>query len=548
MASCLGLYIESNLIKYAKVTKEREMLKVESFGIKFYERLGDAISQIISETYSYKIPISVNLSEEMYNYFYMFSLLNKNDLKKAIETEFESFCADKNINKNAFEGRYALAPVPEDKDKLKVIYVSANKTTINKAIQLTDDTKATCVTSVGTSIANVANIKPKENIIIVNIEDKTTITTIVNQKVYNIEKLEEGSEEILQKISTKENSYSKAYEICKNSTIYTMDSQDLQENENEYLDDIMPTLYKIVTKLQEYISKSTIDFDKIYITGTMSAVNNIDLYFQEFFQSEKCEILRPYFVNDNVKINIKDYIEVNSAIAIALQGLGYGIKNMNFKAKSFMDSLPDWAKIEVGGNNSYKNKNTNKEKKSMPVNFSLDSLKTKMDHTERWLMRTAGGILILTLLYSGFSMYLNKQISDKIKEVDEVKDDTKIQISYAQRDTSAVKQKTSKYIELSDNLKNINKRIEDIESSKDTIPNLLMEIMNTIPRGVQITEIENTAGRHIVIKAQSKEYEQLGYFKAKIKEDNILEKESVVSSQAEKQDEYVKIVIEGDLP
>ena len=548
MASCLGLYIESNLIKYAKVTKEREMLKIESFGIKFYERLSDAISQIISETYSYKIPISVNLSEEMYNYFYIFSLLNKKDLKKAIETEFESYCSDKNMNKNAYEGRYALATVPEDKDKLKVIYVSANKATINKAIQLTDDTKASCVTSIGTSIANVAAIKPKENIIIVNMEEKTTITTIVNQKVYNIEKIDEGSEEILQKISMKENSYSKAYEICKNSTIYTMDSQELQERENEYLDEIMPTLYKIVTKLQEYVTNSTIDFDKIYITGTMSVINNIDLYFQEFFKSEKCEILKPYFANENVKINIKDYIEVNSAIAIALQGLGYGIKNMNFKAKSFMESLPDWAKIEVGGNNSYKNKNTSKEKKSIPVSFSLDSLKTKMDHTERWLMRTAGGILILTLLYSGFSLYLDKQISEKIKEVDEVKTDTKVQISLVEKDTTAVKQKTNRYIELSNNLKNINERIEDIEKSKNIIPNLLMEIMNTIPKGVQITEIENTTGRHVVIKAQSKQYEQLGYFKAKLKEDNILEKESVISSQAEKQDEYVKIVIEGDLP
>ena len=548
MASCLGLYIESNLIKYAKVTKEREMLKIESFGIKFYERLSDAISQIISETYSYKIPISVNLSEEMYNYFYIFSLLNKKDLKNAIETEFESYCSDKNMNKNAYEGRYALATVPEDKDKLKVIYVSANKATINKAIQLTDDTKASCVTSIGTSIANVAAIKPKENIIIVNMEEKTTITTIVNQKVYNIEKIDEGSEEILQKISMKENSYSKAYEICKNSTIYTMDSQELQERENEYLDEIMPTLYKIVTKLQEYVTNSTIDFDKIYITGTMSVINNIDLYFQEFFKSEKCEILKPYFANENVKINIKDYIEVNSAIAIALQGLGYGIKNMNFKAKSFMESLPDWAKIEVGGNNSYKNKNTSKEKKSIPVSFSLDSLKTKMDHTERWLMRTAGGILILTLLYSGFSLYLDKQISEKIKEVDEVKTDTKVQISLVEKDTTAVKQKTNRYIELSNNLKNINERIEDIEKSKNIIPNLLMEIMNTIPKGVQITEIENTTGRHVVIKAQSKQYEQLGYFKAKLKEDNILEKESVISSQAEKQDEYVKIVIEGDLP
>ena len=33
MASCLGLYIENNLIKYAKVTKEREITKVESFGV-----------------------------------------------------------------------------------------------------------------------------------------------------------------------------------------------------------------------------------------------------------------------------------------------------------------------------------------------------------------------------------------------------------------------------------------------------------------------------------------------------------------------------------
>ena len=39
MASCLGLYIEKNIIKYAKVTKEREVLKIESFGMKFYDRL-----------------------------------------------------------------------------------------------------------------------------------------------------------------------------------------------------------------------------------------------------------------------------------------------------------------------------------------------------------------------------------------------------------------------------------------------------------------------------------------------------------------------------
>ena len=33
MSTCLGLYIEENLIKYAKVSKEREQIKVESFGM-----------------------------------------------------------------------------------------------------------------------------------------------------------------------------------------------------------------------------------------------------------------------------------------------------------------------------------------------------------------------------------------------------------------------------------------------------------------------------------------------------------------------------------
>ena len=63
MSSCLGLYICENLIKYAKVSKDHDVIKVESFGIKFYDRLSEAIDQVIQETYSQKTPISVNLSE-----------------------------------------------------------------------------------------------------------------------------------------------------------------------------------------------------------------------------------------------------------------------------------------------------------------------------------------------------------------------------------------------------------------------------------------------------------------------------------------------------
>ena len=539
MSSCLGLYIENNVIKYAKVTKDREILKIEAFGLKFYEKIGEALNQIVSETFSYNIPISVNMSEEIYNYFYMFSLLNKNDLKKAIDTEFESYCYDKKLNRNAFETRYAISNEQDDKDKIKIIHVSANKSSISKTLQTLNDYKVSTVTPIGTSIANIASIKPKENIMIVNIEDKTTVTTIINQKIYNVMKLEEGAGEILEKIASKENSYSKAYEICKNSTIYTMEGKELQDEENEYLDYIMPTLYKIVTKVQEYVGESTTKFEKIYITGTMSVVNNIDLYFQEFFQTEKCEILRPYFVTENVKINIKDYIEVNSAIAVAMQGLGYGIKSMNFKKPSLSDQLPEWLKLDMS---------LGKKEGKSKSNFSF-SLKGKFDAAERWLLRTAAGVLMLTILYSGFSIYLNNRINEKIAETEEVGVYTDAQIALANIDINAVKQKANKYQEMENNLRNINDKIEDDLSLKGSIPNLLMQIASTIPQEVQITEIENTAAnneRHIVIYAQSKYYDELGYFKAKLKEDGILT--NVVSSQGEKQDEFVKVVIEGDLP
>ena len=127
MPSYLGMYIEDNLIKYAKVSKEKEKVKIDSFGIKFYSNISQAVKQIIEETYSFKTPISVNLTEETYQYFNMFSLLNKKDLEKAIKLEFESYCTDKGYNSNSLETRYAIVNNAEDKEKLKVINISDNK-------------------------------------------------------------------------------------------------------------------------------------------------------------------------------------------------------------------------------------------------------------------------------------------------------------------------------------------------------------------------------------------------------------------------------------
>ena len=544
MTSCLGIYIEPNIIKYAKISKDHDVLRVESFGIKFYEQLGEAINQVVSDTYSFKTPISINLSEETYQYFYMFTLLNKTDLKKAIQTEFESFCVDKGINKNSVETRYALVNSIEDKEKVKVIHISSNKTSIVNQEQPFAEYKLSTIAPISISIANIANLKQKENAIIVNMENETTITTILDQKIYQIDKIKEGSAQVLEGIRMRENSYSKAYEICKNSTIYTMEGRELQQEDNEYLDNIMPTLYNIATQVRDIIANSTIKIEKIYLTGTLSVVNNIDLYFQEVLQSDKVEILKPFFIKDTLKINIKDYIEVNSAIALALQGLEYGLKDINFKKQTLQNSIEDLiGKLNIGN----KDKEEKKPNKILTSLFSTN-FKGKLDKVESWTLRTMGGVLILIIVYAIFAMFLNSEIDKKTQQIGEVRQYTLNQISLINADITSLKNKTSEYQSMSENLRNISNQVSENNKNRNNIPNLLTQLRHSMPQGVQITSIENTNTKHIIIQAQSQKYEQLGYFKAILKTQGILSPDTVVSTTGEKSGDIVKVVIEGDLP
>lgn len=539
MSNCLGLYIEDNLIKYAKVSKEHDEIKVESFGIKFYEKIGDAINQIIEETYSQKTPVSINLSEEMYNYFEMFALLTKNDLHKAIKTEFESYCAEKGYNPNVFETRYAVVDNQLDKEKLEIIHIAENKIELNKRMQQLDGYRLTNVSPISMSIPNLINIGKKENSIIINIEDITTVTTIIGSKIYHIDTIEEGSSDILSRINLQENSYSKSYEICKNTTIYTSEGKDLQQGETGYLEMIMPTLYNIVGEIRKVINQAPEKIEKAYITGSAAMINNADLYFQEYLSEIDCEILKPYFVQNTKDISIKDYIEVNSAISLALMGLGEGIAGMNFKKATFSEKIPSWMKIEVNPDR------TLKEKKYLGGMLTWD-LGQPLDKTETGLIRIAISLFLLVAIYSGFSALLANQMDKKEAEADSSIASTNQQITLANNDSEKIKTKTNEYTSMIKNLEEMNDKLTDRTRTKNAIPNLLNQIMFIIPENVQITSIENTTDTHIVIDAKSDKYEQLGYLKAKIKSDVILT--NVISTAGQKDNNVVTVRIEGDLP
>ena len=547
MSTCLGLYIEDNIIKYAKVTKERDQLKVDAFGVKIYDNLDEAIKQVVDETYSYQVPIYTNLSQENYNFFYIFSLLNKNDIAKAVETEFESYCSEKNYNSNAFESRYALVPSMEDKEKLKAIHVSENKIQLGKKTQLLGTYDLKGIVPLSMAISGITQFGEKEKAIIVNIENKTEITTIMNQQIYDITTLDIGSQDILDKINMKENSYSKAYEICKETTIYTSEGKNLVGSDEDinYLEDIMPTLYQIVGQVRKIINESFEKIDKVYITGTAALINNIDLYFGEYLEKIDCEILKPNFIKISPEINIKDYIEVNSAIALALSGLGEGVNGMNFQKASFSEKLSKFLKLDLS---SAKNLKEGKEKTNIKINkdaFKFD-FNMPLDRMEKGLLNVAKAVFLLFIIYSTFAYNLNKQIDDKIKQADESIQNTNAQIRTVESDKSKITTRTNEYSDKISSLQQVNQEVANNNKVKKSIPILLNRLINITPTGVQITSIQNTTDKHIVIKAQSSDYDQLGYLVSSLRNQNVLT--SVLSSTGQKSNNIVSIQIEGDLP
>lgn len=559
MASSLGIYIEDTMIKYAKVIKEKDTLKVDSFNVIFYDDLNKAIEQIISETNSSRLPICTNISNEIYGYVEVFAGLSKNDIKSTVGIEFEMDCNEKNYNKDSLEMRYIVMNDKENSEKLKALYIADNKADLSKKAQHLGQYKLTSITPISSSIVNIAEIGEKENVAIVNIEDTTKITTILNGQIYRIDTIDVGMKNILEEINKTENSMAKSYEICKNITIYTQELQAVQAEGNEHLEDIMPTLYKIVTESKKILDSAFGNVTKIYITGAGTVINNLDLYFQEYMINVKCEILRPYFLEGgNVRNSIKDYIEVNSAIALAMDGLGYGMKELNYANSASAMNTDVFAKIknmlQIGGKSKQKVNGTDGKKLNVPINMSF---KGPLVPYEKLMIRGTAVALIATIGFIGFSNYVTKQIDTKSEEVENALSKTNSELSKMDTQLSTINSQAASYSSMIDAINKLNNPSTDDKDgstttvqerliAKDAIPNLLTKIMTKIPQKVKITSIQNTEDKHIVIEAEASQYEQLGFFKGLLTTENILA--DVKSTSGTKEGEVVKVTIEGELP
>lgn len=557
MASSLGVYIEDTMIKYAKVIKEKDSIKVDSFNVMFYDDLHKALEQIINETNSYKIPICTNVSNEIYGYVEVFAGLSKNDIKSTVDIEFEMDCNEKSYNKDSLEMRYIVMNDKENSEKLKALYIAANKADISKKAQFLGQYKLQSMTPISSSITNLVEVGEKDNIAIINIEDTTKITTILNGQIYRIDTIDIGMKNILEEINKTENSMAKSYDICKNITIYTQDIQATQAEGNEHLEDIMPTLYKIVTESKKMLDSAFGNVTKIYLTGAGTVINNLDLYFQEYMLNTKCEILKPYFLEGgNIKTSVKDYIEVNSAVALALNATGIGMKELNYANSPSALNTDVMAKFKNMFKSGGGAKKGGSSKLNIPINMSF---KGPLTPIEKLMLRGTAVAIVAAIGFTGFSNYVMKQIDTKQQEVSSSLSTTNSELAKMDSQLSTINSQASNYNSMIEAINNLNNPTSDSSDSssigsefkeriisKDAIPNLLTKIMTKIPQKVKITSIENTEDTHIVIQAESSQYEQLGFFKGLLATENILA--DVKSTSGTKEGEVIKVTIEGELP
>lgn len=546
MQSCLGVYIEDNLIKYAKISKERENLKVESFGVKFYEDLSKAIDQIVAETNSTKVPISINLTNEFYDYFSYFALLNKNALKKSIDIDFEMLCAEKGINKDEIERKNIFAIDQDNPQQMKAINVSAEKALLDSRRDLFSKYNLHTIQPLPIGIMNLVKLDEDQNQLIVNMEEKTTLTFCENGQIYSIQEIESSIGEVLRKITKIENSETKAYEIMKNITITSQELDTMQDG-NEYLEYVVPVLFKMLNEIKEKMNEFGKQIHKVYFTGTGIIINNVDMYFQDRLNDIECDLIKPEFLDSqSLKIGIKDYIEVNSAISLALSGLSNG-NELNFAGKTGFKLQG----LEITG--------LPKGKEVTKVKSLKESSGEKLDAFEKMTVRLIVLCFVFIIMYAVITNHLYKNRVEKFSDTEQKIQETTTSISDMNKTKTAIEYLTSEYESIISKLNSESVQNGQSVFRTNEMNNFLTKLKSIIPTEVKLVSIENTQDRHFVIQARAAKYQQLGYFKALLETatqegssykailENVKASTGIRYHDEKTDEDYILVTIEGDL-
>ena len=320
MASALGIFIDRNIIKYAKLNGTKDKLKVESYGMKYGENHKELLKQIIEETNSSKNNVVINAAEIHYEETSIFSMLKKKDYDKAVEVAYEEIIDKQKLRPELLEYGYILSKNPADSEKLHVLLGIQEKGAMETRANLFgQNVMLYSQMPIGISISNIyENPLPA---LIVNIEEDTYITEIYDSEPIKVTRIATGTRNIINTINNEENSISKSYEVLRNMVLPTDDMDQISFEGNEYAPVIVSEVMKIVSEIKSVMKKRPGIYKKIYISGTGATISNLETFIEKLIDDVECDILRPAGIEGQKKVAIKEYVDVNSAIALACEAL-----------------------------------------------------------------------------------------------------------------------------------------------------------------------------------------------------------------------------------
>ena len=513
MTECLGIYIENNIIKYAKVTlNSAKEYELKEHGIRFIKLDADAvISDIIEETNSRNIPIVLNSNDNIYTNFQIIDNSSKKSYTRGIlNTEFEAWCEKNAKSPEKYSFTYAIANSKDNINKYNGILEITEKSKIDK-ITNNHSYKVSGVYPANLLINNMVNDTEK-NYVILNINKDIIVTSVIDGNNVEIKRIGTGIEGIIESFKEKLGSYPKAYEACRRINVYT-DGVDLNDKELESIAE--PILQDVIKSISTFVTKYKINIEKIFLTGQINLFRNLDVLLKEYFDLN-CEILVPKIINSKTK-DISEVVEITPAISIAYEYLN-GNKSQNYLTK-------------LSNINSFKSINFN--------SIKFDNLN---------LLKFAFSVLsIAFVVYIAFGVIYSNRVNKIVNDTNNATLEIDENILKVNEDIKYVSENKMQY-------QKINTQVDEALNilSNEKSPNgaynvsiFLQNIIRIIPEGVKLNSISSDDNKNVKIVAESDSYANLGYFISELKLEGTLKN---VTINDVKNGDITIVEIGGELP
>ena len=155
---------------------------------------------------------------------------------------------------------------------------------------------------------------------------------------------------------------------------------------------------------------------------------------------------------------------------------------------------------------------------------------------------------VIVFVYIVFSSIYSLSVNKMLKSMDSKKQNISKKTEEVNEDISYVNKNKEEYKDINDEVEDIKSKIESNQIGKFStynVASLLQNVIKVLPTNVRLINISSNDNKYVTIKASSNEYEDLGYFLAELKIENVLNNAKIVKVE---NGETTTVEIGGDLP